>query len=505
MNLIDRVRDQLSSYQVDVDPHEWRLPSPSPSAIASLKAAGESAKQKHTSIPDPRIFRSAFIPPSHSTLGTGSHGEAVGLLSYPDAGHAAVHLCLLECFRKLRLGASALDIPVHHPPEYQEKHVTGGLPEQPSAVPESKRWDLLIRLAITRFGAWWASIDQLLQHATTYTHHAGDKAAVQLTKDYLPPLDVLMVWHALMLSDPPHPDSGHGGYEDPYTNACRARNVPKLDQLAFPWTAIRDVLNTRDMVFNLTRPAETLFSTLSGQAADYMAYLNDPPAYTECAAMPFGSEATMPTDDFLFEEIKKQEKFWERSHELLWIRAPSLTGSLERSCDGYLQAVLGGAITSQDEDDDEPDTGKRVIHSDSDVETSTDIQNMSFGVQLIWRTHRLYPAHYHQFTERIASGARSTEARDIDGSPMSPVASEHSSRMLRESASGDVCACWTCERIRDELPDYARTPPGTSDSADFGVDMLRTLRTAQIRQIQDDLGFYVAAEEVRRRDATMVF
>jgi len=109
MSIFGRVRARLSGSeagcQADRDPHDWPLPS----SYSTSKAGG-----RETVIPNPTIFRNAFVP-SEATL-----GRTETSLVYPDISHAAVHLALLECFRRLRLSASRLDVELEKP-AYSEK------------------------------------------------------------------------------------------------------------------------------------------------------------------------------------------------------------------------------------------------------------------------------------------------------------------------------------------------------------------------------------------------
>ncbi|KAL2392843.1 hypothetical protein ABEF93_001742 [Exophiala dermatitidis] len=445
MSIFSHVRGRLSKHEADQDPHDWRLPS-----SYSTSKPGSWRPE----IPNPRIFRNAFVP----TFSEASLGRAETSLIYPDISHAAVHLALLECFRKLRLTASRLemDVEVEKPaPAYSEKPkpIEERQHHTPSRLPESERWDMLIRLAITRFAAWWMNIDRVLYHATAFTHHAGDKSVVQLTKDYLPPLDVLLVWYTFMLD------------EETYTAACDGRGTPRLADLCFPWPAIRDVLDLDAMTYNLPRAAEKLFSTLSSQTADILTYLEGPPAYVE--------SAVLPVEIDLFAQVKEQEKLMEDAHELLWIRSPSLQGSLERSSIQYLEFQL-----SSNQIDIQP-------------------HDMPFGVELIWKTHKLYPSQYRLFRQGITPTSADTKSSAIMVDDDDDHEHEQTRRPPRPSSS--ECCCWTCERIRDDLPTFSYDrSPSASESA-YDKSLVSSLSSDQLRSIQDDLGFYRAVETARNR------
>ncbi|KAM0414563.1 hypothetical protein ACHAPT_013597 [Fusarium lateritium] len=433
MPLFDRLRGALSGNQADVDPHDWRLPS----SYSNSKPGG-----KQTTIPDPRIFANAFTPREAEA------GNAETILRCPDISHAAIHLALLECFRNLRLSASGLDIELHGLPAYTEKPS-----DAPSTganrLPESQRWDLLIKLAISRFAVWWSNIDHVLVHAAAYGHHAGDKVMVQLAKEYLPPLDVLFVWYAFML-DP-----------DAYNAACRdhERKIARLEHLCFPWLAIRDVMNFEQFRYMLPRTAENLFSTLSGQSSDILTYLESPPAYTEGDTLPFEPD--------LFGEVKKHEKFIDEAHNLLWIRGPALAGSLTRASVEYSE------------------------YQPSGIAAGSNGRELSFGIGLFWRTHRLFPNHYQAFLQQSQIGESKVPAS--------------SSALMDIEVALERCQCWTCERIRDDMPAFTHRPSRLAASSSTAAPSASTdqqvsaLSSGQLRQIQDDLGFYHAVERARKR------
>ncbi|KAH0848489.1 hypothetical protein AYO21_00731 [Fonsecaea monophora] len=492
MSILNRFRGRSAGGdQAQVDPHQWRLPS---SYSTSSKPG-----TRETVIPNPRIFRNAFVPNETTAARIGADSSLV----YPDVSHAAVHLALLESFQRLRLSAASRldDVEVvedQPPPAFSEDEKRDVLSEQQqqrqhrpptsTKLPEPERWDLLIRLAITRFTAWWMNMDRILYHATAFTHHAGTHAVVQLTKDYLPPLDVLLVWYAFMLD------------EESYTTACSYQETPsaRIGDLCFPWPAIRDALDLDSMAYRITKPAENLFATLTSQSADILTYLEGPPAYVECPEL--------PVDVDLFAQVKRCERFMDEAHRLLWIRSPSLQGSLERASLQYLERQLS------------PTPISRVAAAAGQDDTSSPLP---FGVELIWKTHRLYPRLYRLFRQEIVPAPTPTDTKSprISTAPESLDDSdvpERGSRQPSFSKEYDECYCWTCERIRDDIPTFSYTAATRSSSSSslsssspraaadaISPSPLSTLSQAQIRSIQDDLGFHLAVEKARARHSPL--
>lgn len=446
MSLLNRVRRRaVSAGQAGVEPHSWALPS----SYSSPKSG-----DAQTIVPNPKIFANAHIP-GHIDYNTKKNP-----LVYPDVSHAAVHLALLECFRNLRTNAHVdlEDGELESPPVYTESpEVTPIESPQDEVSPEDQKWNNLVKLAVTRFEAWWSNIDRVLNHASVYVMRSNERIGVQLTKDYLPPLDVLLVWYAFMLD----------------TRAYRLeccdleRYSPRVRQLCFPWTAIRDILDMDNLHYDLPQSAKILFNTLTGRSAEISTYVEEPPAYTDTKPMEF--------DIDLFQAVKKHEGFIEQAHKLLWIRSPSLYTSLERSSVSYFATQL---------------------QRKAGIARSVSVP---FGIDLLWRTHRLYSDQYDCFL-RVTGDFPASSGDDTD----------QSAESAASSASLDCCFCWTCERIRDVVPSFAHSPCVTSSSGSQSLAppsdgsyipseaQLVGLTTSQRRQIMDDLGFHKAVEKARQ-------
>ena len=427
MSLFQRVRGRLSKADQPEDPHNFSLPT---------KYSISSATSQHTPIPNPHALRNAFIPDPTTEA-------PKDVLIYPDASHVAVHLCLLECFRKLRATAIELDIQSFKPPAYAED-ASGPSDLVEERLPESLHWDLLVRLAVTRFTTWWNNLPQVFSHAVAYDHRAG--ANCQLSSNYLPPLDVLLIWYSLMLD------------EEEYSRLCNEAADTRLSLLCFPWPAIRDAIDRESMTFSLTKPAAILFQTISEQSANVLEYLSEPPAYALSERSPFAID--------LVTQVHHQEAFLEASHDALWIRSPAMSGSIYRACLDYLRV------------DDMGRLGDFTL------------QQLPYGVELIWRTHRLFPAQYLNY--RHSSPDTRDEGYDLKATYSSD--STTSTRSSRHFGDGERCICWTCERIRDDAPSW------NYDKRIKFYDplVLDALSSDQLSQIKDDLGFYKATESHRR-------
>ncbi|KAK2592311.1 hypothetical protein QQS21_010001 [Conoideocrella luteorostrata] len=420
MSFLRRVRPKARDLG---DPHSWELPS-------SYSAAKPTQAQPH--IPNPTVFESAFIP---------RELQPDGLLAtwhYPNVSHSAVHLALLECFRNLRLSATALDLAIS-----SASSGTGEVHE------ECQNWNVLKKLAVTRFATWWSNIDRVLVHAKTYGHHAGDGATVQLQENYLPPLDVLLVWYTFML--------------DPisYRANCRDREseIPELQKLCFPWPAILKAINLDTMQYSVNDSAKRLFKTLTGKPSDILTYLKESPAYVE------NEDGRMLSG--LVAQLQQQQAFVEEAHALLWIRSPALSGSLTRAIEKYFKPEMQAVIR-----------GNKLTH-------------IPFDLALIRRTHQLFPHQQEIFLHNIGEPKDKSELKQsANEEPKFAALPDYIS-----SLNGD-CFCWTCERIRDEVPGFTCRDVVSNDSR--RENQISTLSPALVDQIIDDLGFYETVEKARR-------
>jgi len=434
MSIFGRVRGRLSGVQADQDPHSWHFPN---------KYSISSSTSRATVIPNPVDLRNAFVPDATT------HAPHKTALIYPDSSHAAVHLCLLECFRNLRTKAIKLDIQSYKPPAYaQDASPDESFAEE--SLPESLHWDLLVQLAVTRFTTWWKNLPQVFDHAIAYGQRGGAiRDEIQLPVNYLPPLDVLLVWYSLILDEQEYSRVSH--------QACDTR----LSMLCFPWPAIRDAIDRDTMTFELPRPAEILFSTISEQAPDILTYLDAPPAYAESNESPFAIDLVL--------QVHQQEAFIDASHQALWIRSPTLTGSLQRAALDYVGALTSGRLGSLTQDE------------------------IPFGIHLIWRTHRLFPAQYLNHCSN-AGFDTADSASDLKVIHSSETAQSSSS--FRSDSSGcQICICWICESIRDNKPEWKYD----SVTRSYDTEILAQTSPEQLLQIKDDVGFYRAAESNRRQ------
>lgn len=412
----------------DLDPHQWDL-----SYSTTSWKPSKLSKHPKTVVPDPAIFRDAIVP-SVEQIERGS------TTSYPNPGHLAVHLLLIECFLKLKQSATtAPELTILDAPKYPGDPAQGKTAGPPETSQAAERWKTVVRLAVSRFQVWFENIESLLTHAAAYHRYGSNSTAAHaaITPDYLPPLDVLLVWYVYMN----HP----GAYHDDNL----AHSSPKLLKVPFPWEAILAVIDTSSLTYTIPPAAQRLFTTTTTQSHDILIYLNHPPPYSELVPENAFSLDLASAVHFLVDGTS----FMENMHALLWLRSPSLEGTLGRGLAQY------NALPQA--------TGCRASAFLSRVRDDP-------AFELVWRTYILYPVAYETFSNRVFgsdillrspavySGHEEEETYDdikategLDGTL---------TNQSSASDEGTLCYCWTCQRIMDEDPEYLYIPTTSTEA-----------------------------------------
>ncbi|KAJ9605631.1 hypothetical protein H2200_009480 [Cladophialophora chaetospira] len=418
MNMFRRREDFTSS---ELDPHEWNR------ARTEFQV---SSKHPKTAIPDSAIFRDVIVP-AFDQVRNGAQ------LRYPNPGHLAVHLALGECFMKFKEKAIiSPELNFLEAPQYEEGKPEKDLTSEIAQAEE--RWKTVVRLAVSRFAVWFENIESVLRHAAAYHRYGPNSNAhhAAITADYLPPLDVLMVWYAYM------------------NNPSEYRNdnlASKLLEMPMPWEAVLNVIDMESLTYKLRPAASRLFATTTTQDADILVYLTQPPPYSE-----LDPHNAFSTDLIAaVHELMDGDSFIQKMHALLWLRSPSLEGTLSRGLARY--SALPQA------------TG-------SSVAAWLDGVNSDVLLELVWRTHMLYPAVYAAYREEVFQGSEA----------------ESNLREERDWTDQATCYCWACERVRDDIPDYVRASDfETLDDRSEGSNRsLSMLDKDQISEIKADLAFH---------------
>lgn len=135
-----------------------------------------------------------------------------------------------------------------------------------------KRWALYVLRAVDRFEVWWHQFlcsqdpnSHPLVQQEMVTPLFGDfpllGSIMKWNTAILPPLDVLMVWHAFMLNP------------RDYLEDCMKFSLPNVYATGMPWIAVNDAIDTQ---FNYRAPeaAQKTFANMTGRNWDNA---KDPP------------------------------------------------------------------------------------------------------------------------------------------------------------------------------------------------------------------------------------
>lgn len=285
---------RLASHSDSADPHEWQF----------LDTFGGLFAKNHskTQIPHPNVFRDAI-----SSFKSDSVDGLQPTTSLPTAGHLAAYLCLCECFYNLEEQANKFN-------QFAPPSIDG------SSTPGR---DLLLQLAIDRFLQWKNNLHVLSNHAAFYGRQSSTNTGL-LSKNHLPPLDVLFVWIAWLSTT----SSSHN--------------------TAIPWEPILEAIDLDSLSYNISIPAQQIFKTITHQESDILEYLPEPPPYSDASAL------GMDDQNALLEQCRSLSDFVNQMHHLQWIRSPALAGTLYRSLAKFSAVNHNAQTTVQPSKHDQP-------------------------------------------------------------------------------------------------------------------------------------------------------
>lgn len=195
--------------------------------------------------------------------------------AFPTADEATAHLVLLECFYRLRqrIGSSdglfGIDGNVVTGVGLSDKKVTDELLTKLA----EKRWAIYVARAVDRFDKWINAIIPSAKTATTkdleqqgmsgiLCYPSAAVAPLQFTTSTLPPVDMLMIWHAYMLNP------------RAYLEDCLRNGRMKLWHTPMPWTAVAQAINPGTFAYQDNKDADGYFQQLTGLPWDNLTGLD---------------------------------------------------------------------------------------------------------------------------------------------------------------------------------------------------------------------------------------
>ncbi|KAI9779637.1 MAG: hypothetical protein M1839_007302 [Geoglossum umbratile] len=434
------------------------------------------SKAQESIIPWPSIFQSLTGPNSRS--------DENAIL--PTIAECAVHLELLQCFHTLRaevLKSITLDKTfgiVAKPQIIVRKQYYGPAKtikkKDPTfATRRKEKWPLFLDLAVVRFDRWFFVADSALADPTK-------ENALGLV---LPPLDVLMVWHSLLLN-PKY-----------FQSYCRRKSLKNMPEVAFPWQAIHEAIDNNKWLYNLPTTSSTWWEqrlNLPSDIFDYLTTTSKQPTVqgiltsygtktlTQAKISQSLNTQGLSTDDTAFIRIfsatlanfpdyiqlaaavERQASFVQKMDAQLWIRSPALCGTLRRAQDRYNKFLKLFKLYP----------GTMLVPT--------------LDIDLVWHTHQLSPKRYIDATVDIAG--RFLDHDDKLGKGTLDEGMEKTKNLFRVRFGKEyaVCNCWDCEALLDAVE---RRNEGTDNgtASDFKL---------AAEQVADGVMFYRAVEVARR-------
>ncbi|VUC35479.1 unnamed protein product [Clonostachys rosea] len=328
------------------------------------------------------------------------------------------------------------------------------------------KWLKYIEFAVIRFFVW----KEFLVHGSQ-------------SVSCCPPLDVLMVWHSLLLN----PALLHMHFtEDP------------IIHIKFPWELIHKHLNNKTWEFSLTSPEKQDFVKNTAMKSHLFTIFKDWPVQTAAVRektyiglndfsfgrspaeklshlLPKGEKAKsiqlysmafrhVPVHiaEELRDAVKRQFSFVEKMHDHLWIRSPGLEGTLERAINRY-------------------DEFLELMRRESGT-----ILIPTLDIDLVWHTHQCMASQYAQdvrarvgrfinHDDKIAAAELNSGFDQTAGLYM-----KHFGKNYR------ICGCWECELLTSKMGWVVRSGEK--------IDMNEV-----VKEIEDEMLYYRAVE-VRRRE-----
>ncbi|CAI7566003.1 uncharacterized protein N7487_010274 [Penicillium crustosum] len=123
---------------------------------------------------------------------------------------------------------------------------------QAAARIQEKRWAVYVARAVDRFAVWWQTCLPSLNTSHISTLNSSSEAKIVWSANMMPPLDVIMVWHAFMLNP-------RAFLED-----CLRQSKMSVWATGMPWDVINASIDDETLVFYPGSEARINFETKTG-------------------------------------------------------------------------------------------------------------------------------------------------------------------------------------------------------------------------------------------------
>ncbi|KAL3455716.1 hypothetical protein BJX64DRAFT_271808 [Aspergillus heterothallicus] len=448
----------------------------SPSNLLSLHAEGARVTRNLAFAKSNRYKYGAgakAIPIPHPGLFTGLSEDKPGPKALPTVAECAVHLEMLQAFHTLRqevIHSKALDRVFNILPEVRTVYRKQWSATRPQtnrkytiesrtikdssfASRRNKKWTYFLQIAAERFHQWIRVVNKSL----------GDhlEQGAELPRYLLlPPLDVLMFWHAYLLNC------------DDFKAYCSVQKLDHVQSIVFPWADIHDAINHDTWSYRLPTEQtawlrksgnidgnliDALSNTTHGSTDDRTNLVGQllrkfdktlKKARIETYHEPFfqtisKARARKAQNTALIANVERQVIFVDKMHGHRWIRSPAVEGTLRRAVDRYDKFLH-----------------LFRLYPDNFLVPTLD-------VDLVWHTHQCSAENYREFvTERVGKFINHDD-KIGRGTLDNGFTSAEEWYRLTYGEQYQVCLCWSCEAILsavetlddDALASHEITPP----------------------------------------------
>ncbi|KAL2820939.1 hypothetical protein BDW59DRAFT_164486 [Aspergillus cavernicola] len=476
--------------------------------------------------------RRPVIPALELFNGLSKHDP--GPETLPTTSECAVHLEMLEVFHALRhevIQSKELDVAFGIAPNIRTVYrktwrnreyvvVPQNIKDEGFEARRNAKWGYFLSIAAARFHDWIEIVDKRLNDA-----ESGFPLPVPELL-LLPPLDVLVIWHAFLLNC------------DDFKDYCNTRNLNHIQAIVFPWADIHAAINSNTWKYTLPAEHRTWLHTAeihpnlvealatSGKAkgpvldllssfpddqqsikpnhtnsnpvlellssfSDYLQItrpkttdsksvqdlLSSFPDYLQ-AIKPKSTDSSSSSTPFLntikkahlaqeqnkalVDNVKRQCVFVDKMHAHRWIRSPAVQGTLRRAVDRY----------------------DKFLHLFRLYPHQFLVPTLD--VDLAWHTHQCSAENYRTFVTGRVGWFINHEDKIGRGTLDGGFTSAEELYRLRFGERYQVCLCWSCEAILsavEGLEDEDEIEPPVAELAG---------------RIEKEIHFYREVESARR-------
>ncbi|KAG5800090.1 hypothetical protein H9Q69_000933 [Fusarium xylarioides] len=393
----------------------------------------------------------------------------------PTPVQCAVHLELLEAFHALRikiLDSKKLDkaFNLGEPTKkiYRRKYIKGlkkhvneevTLRNPSWEAKRDKKWTWYLAEAAQRFLVWAANFNACLTSTMGKEGVNDMKTGISMTdSSWLPPVDILMIWHAFLLNP------------SDYLDYCRNQNWDYLPRVNFPWKLIHDSITSQGPIRDAWAVTGKTWEVPEGKAVIPGTLLKSIIQQGNMKTHDIGKPYASRFIGKLVDNVERQRVFVEKMNAHLWIRSPALQGTLRRAVERYERYLRLFKLYP----------GTMLVPA--------------LDIDLVWHTSQLSATAYLNSME--ARCGRFINHDDKIKKSKLAVGNDETQTLyrIRFGEEYTVCLCWECQAIMSAVEDSA-------DGDEFlGEVPVSGFAETLADKILADVQFYRAVESARRRN-----